>query len=58
MVCRHDGVIVAAGADWESAQVVGVELDNGLYPNIEFFGLGGGARWRWRQSYPLARRIS
>ena len=48
MVCEHDKVISAAGADLESVHVVGVELANGLYPDIEFFGLGGGVRFRWR----------
>ena len=48
MVCEHDEAIAAAGADWESDHVVGVDLANGFYPNIEFFGLGGGASWRWR----------
>ena len=51
MVCDHDEVFAAAGADGESDHVVGVELDNGLYPNIEFFGIGGGARWRWRHCF-------
>ena len=45
MVCEHDEVISAAGADWESSHVVGVELGNGLYVDIELFGLGGGLRW-------------
>ena len=48
MVCAHDEVVAAVGADRESSHVVGVELANGIYPNIEFFGLGGGLRWRWR----------
>ena len=49
MVCEHDEVVAAAGADWELAYVVRVELANGLYPYIELFGLGGGVRWRWRR---------
>ena len=48
MVCKHDEVVDAAGADKESAHVVDVELDDGIYPNMEFFGFGGGVRWRWR----------
>ena len=51
MVCEHDEVVAAAGADGESAHVVGVELANGLYPNIEFFGIGGGVRWCWRRCF-------
>ena len=51
MVCEHDEVISAAGADWELAHVVGVELANGLYPNIEFFVLGGGVRWCWHRYF-------
>ena len=47
MVCEHDEVIANSGADWELAHVVVVELANGLYPKIEFFGIGGGVRWRW-----------
>ena len=45
MVCKHDEVVAAAGADGELAHVVGVELGNGLYVDIELFGLGGGLRW-------------
>ena len=37
MVCEHDEVIDAVGADWELDHVVSVELANELYPNIEFF---------------------
>ena len=47
MECEHDELVAAAGADGELAHVVGVELANGIYPNIEFFGLGGGVGWRW-----------
>ena len=51
MVCWHDEVVSAAGADGESNHVVGVELANKIYPNIEFFGLGGGVRWHWRRCF-------
>ena len=51
MVCEHDEVVAAVGADGESSHVIGVELDNGLYLNIELFGLGGGVRWRWRRCF-------
>ena len=51
MVCAHDEVVAAVGADRESSHVVGVELANGIYPNIEIFGLGGGVRWRWRHFF-------
>ena len=51
MVCEHDEVVTAAGADRESAHGVVVDLSNGLYPYIEFFGLGGGVRWRWRRCF-------
>ena len=51
MVCEYDEVISNSGADWELAHVVVVELANGLYPNIEFFGLGGGVRWRWHRCF-------
>ena len=51
MVCEYDEVISATGADWESAHVVGVEFANGIYPAIEFFGLGGGVRLRWRRCF-------
>ena len=51
MVYRHDEVVAAAGLNEELAHVVGVELDNGLYPNIEFFGLGGGVRWCWHRCF-------
>ena len=51
MVCEHDEVISAAGADWESSHVISVEIANGLYPDIEFFGLGCGVRWRWRRCF-------
>ena len=47
MIYEHDEVVAAAVAEGESAHFVGVELANGLNPNIEFFGLGGGVRWRW-----------
>ena len=46
MVFKHDELISAAGADWESSHVVGVELANGLYPEKELFFLGGGVRLR------------
>ena len=51
MVCKHDEVFAAAGADGESAHVVGVELADGLYPNMEFFGFCGGVMWRWRRCF-------
>ena len=51
MVYRHDEVVAAAGLNEELAHVVGVELANELYPDIEFFGLGGGVRWRWRRCF-------
>ena len=51
MVCENDEVVAAAGADVELAHVVGVELANRIYPNIEFFGLGGGVRWHWRRCF-------
>ena len=51
MVYEHDEVVAAAGADGESAHVVGVELANGLYPNIELFGIGGRVRWRRRRLF-------
>ena len=51
MIYEHDEIFAAVGADVESAHVVGVELDNGLYPNIELFDLGGGVRWRWRHCF-------
>ena len=51
MVCNHDEVIADAVADSELAHVVGVELANGLYLNIEFFGLGGEVGWRWHRCF-------
>ena len=51
MVCDHDEVVTTAGADRESAHIVSVELANGLYPNIEFFDLGGRGSWRWRRYF-------
>ena len=51
MVCKHDEVVSAAGADGELAHAVGVELANGIYSNIYFFGLGGTVRWRWRRCF-------
>ena len=51
MVCKHDGVFSAAGADGKSAYALGVELYNRLYPNIDFFGLGCGVRWRWSRCF-------
>ena len=47
----HDEVISAVGADWKSVHVVGVELANGIYPDIEFFGLDGGVRCCWRHCF-------
>ena len=47
----HDEVISTVGADWESVHVVGVELANGIYPDIEFFGLDGGVRCCWRHCF-------
>ena len=44
MVCEHDEVVATARADRELAHIIGVELANGLYPKIEFFGLVGGVR--------------
>ena len=43
--------MAAVGADEESAHVLGVDLSNRIYPNIEFFGLGGRVRWRWRHYF-------
>ena len=40
MICEHCEVFAAALADGESAHTFGVELANGLYPSIDFFGLG------------------
>ena len=51
MVCEHDELIAATGEDWELVHVVGVDLANGIYPNIEFLGLGGGVRWHWRRCF-------
>ena len=51
MVCEHDEFVSAAGADEESAHIVGVELANGIYSNIEFFGLCGLARWHWHHCF-------
>ena len=51
MLCEHDEVISAAGADWELDHVVGVDLSNGIYPNIEFIGIGGGVRWIWNRCF-------
>ena len=46
MLGKHDEVVSAAGADRETIHAVGVDLSNGLYPYIEFFGLGGRLMWR------------
>ena len=51
MVCKNDEVVAAVGSDGESYLVVGVELANGIYPNIELFGIGGRVRWRWRRFF-------
>ena len=51
MVCKHNDVVAAAGEDGELDHAVGVEIANGIYPNIEFLGLGGGVRWRWRRCF-------
>ena len=51
MVYEHDVVVAAVGEDGESAHVVGVELADGIYPNMEFFGFGGGMRWRCHRCF-------
>ena len=56
MVGEHDEVAATAGADGESTHVVGVELANGFYPDIYFFGVGGRVRWRGRRCF--GRRCS
>ena len=48
MVGEHDDVVAAAGADRETTHGVGVELDYGLYSDVEFFSFGLRVRWcRW-----------
>ena len=50
VVCDHQVLVAAAGADWEASCVVCVERADGFYPYVEFFdGLGTflavGSRW-------------
>ena len=45
MIGEHDEVVASAGADGEMTHVVGVELAYGIYPDIEFFGIGLWVSW-------------
>ena len=42
VVCNHQVLVAASGADWEASCVVCVERADGFYPYVELFdGLGG-----------------
>ena len=49
VLCEHDEVVPAAGADGEAAHVVGVEFGDGFDVHDELVCFDGRRRWRCRQ---------
>ena len=42
MICQHDVAVAASETHREATHVIGVELADGLNPDVEFCGLEGG----------------
>ena len=42
MICQHDVVVAALGTHGEATLVIGVDIADGLNPDVEFRGLEGG----------------
>ena len=42
MICQHDVAVAASETHGEATHVIGVELDDGLNPDVELRGLDSG----------------
>ena len=42
MICQHDVAAAASGPHGEATNFIGVELADGLNPDMEFCGIDGG----------------